>query len=144
MLKGRYGSYPGYNIQAGVDATNHMVVSAEVTNHANDWNELSANVESSTQETGSAPQIVLADKGYANISEIESVQNLEGVSPVVVPLQKVNNKRPFESFTFTYDKENDQVTCSKGKMAQKGRLCKSPWKPFSQIYGQKLIVTNAR
>ncbi|MFR8355849.1 MAG: hypothetical protein ACLVEJ_09475 [Parabacteroides sp.] len=38
--KRRYGSYPGYNIQAGVDATNHMVVSAEVTNHANDWNEL--------------------------------------------------------------------------------------------------------
>ncbi|MFR8357012.1 MAG: hypothetical protein ACLVEJ_16220 [Parabacteroides sp.] len=60
MLKGRYGSYPGYNIQAGVDATNHMVVSAEVTNHANDWNELSANVESSTQETGCTPQIVLS------------------------------------------------------------------------------------
>ena len=39
LLKGRYGSYPGYNLQAGVDASNHMVVSAEVTTHANDWDE---------------------------------------------------------------------------------------------------------
>ena len=117
LLKGRYGSYPGYNIQAGMDAANHMVVSAEVTNHANDWNELSANVESSTQETGSAPQIVLADKGYANISEIESVQNLEGVSQVVVPLQESEQQKKdrLNHLHFTYDKENDQVTCPKGK-----------------------------
>lgn len=86
LLKGRYGSYPGYNLQAGMDAANHMVVSAEVTTSPNDWNELSANVESSREETGSVPEIVLADKGYANIQEIEAVQSQEGVSEVIIPL----------------------------------------------------------
>lgn len=120
LLKGRYGSYPGYNIQAGVDATNHMVVSAEVTSQANDWNELSADVESSTQETGSEPQTVLADKGYANIREIESVQNREGVSQVVVPLQESERQKKdrLNHLHFTYDKENDQVICPKGKIME--------------------------
>ena len=118
LLKGRYGSYPGYNLQAGMDAANHMVVSAEVTTHANDWNELSSNVESSREETGSVPQVVLADKGYANIHEIETVQNQEGVSEVVVPLQESEQQKKdrLNHLHFTYDKVTDTVTCPKGKI----------------------------
>ena len=118
LLKGRYGSYPGYNLQAGMDAANHMVVSAEVTTHANDWNELSANVASSREETGSAPRRVLADKGYANIDEIESVQKLPEVSEVIVPLQESERQKKdrLNHLRFTYDKDTDTVTCPKGRV----------------------------
>lgn len=64
LQKGHYRSYTGYNLQAGI----------------NDWNELSVNVEFSRKETGSVPEIILADKGYAKIQEIEAVQSPKGVS----------------------------------------------------------------
>lgn len=117
LLKGRYGSYPGYNVQAGMDAANHMVTCAEVTTHGNDWNELEANVKASTDETGSSPQIVLADKGYANIQEIEAVKNQEGVEDVVVPLQESVQQKSdrLNHLHFTYDKKTDTVLCPKGK-----------------------------
>ena len=118
LLKGRYGSYPGYNLQAGMDAANHMVVSAEVTTSANDWNELSANVASSQEETGSAPQVILADKGYANIHEIEAVQKREEVSEVIVPLQESERQKKdrLNHLHFTYDKHTDSVICPKDKV----------------------------
>ena len=120
LLKGRYGSYPGYNLQAGMDAANHMVVSAEVTTSPNDWNELSANVESSRKETGSAPDIILADKGYANIQEIKAVQSQEGVSEVIVPLQESERQKKdrLNHLHFTYDKDTDTVVCPKGKVME--------------------------
>lgn len=117
LLKGRYGSYPGYNVQGGMDAANHMVVSAEVTTHANDWNELEANVKASTDETGSSPKVVLADKGYANIAEIEAVENQPGVDEVIVPLQESPQQKydRLNHLNFTYDAETDTVICPKGK-----------------------------
>lgn len=117
LLKGRYGNYPGYNVQAGMDAANHMVTSAEVTTHANDWNELEANVKASTDETGSSPGIVLADKGYANIKEIEAVEKQEGVDDVIVPLQESPQQKSdrLNHLHFIYDKETDTVICPKGK-----------------------------
>lgn len=120
LLKGRYGSYPGYNLQAGMDAANHMVVSAEVTTSPNDWNELSANVESSREETGSVPEIILADKGYANIQEIEAVQRQEGVSEVIVPLQESERQKKdrLNHLHFTYDKDTDTVVCPKRKVME--------------------------
>lgn len=120
LLKGRYGSYPGYNLQAGMDAANHMVVSAEVTTSSNDWNELSANVESTGKEVGSVPEVVLADKGYANIQEIEAVQSQEGVSEVIVPLQESERQKKdrLNHLHFTYDKDTDTVVCPKGKVME--------------------------
>ncbi|MCS2891801.1 IS1182 family transposase [Parabacteroides faecis] len=120
LLKGRYGSYPGYNLQAGMDAANHMVVSAKVTTSSNDWNELSANVESTGKEVGSVPEVVLADKGYANIQEIEAVQSQEGVSEVIVPLQESERQKKdrLNHLHFTYDKDTDTVVCPKGKVME--------------------------
>lgn len=117
LLKGRYGSYPGYNVQGGMDAANHMVVSAEVTTHENDWNELEANVKASTDETGGSPEIVLADKGYANISEIEAVDKLPEVKEVVVPLQESPQQKHdrLNNLNFTYHRKTDTVICPKGK-----------------------------
>lgn len=102
LQKGRYGSYPGYNLQAGI----------------NDWNELSANIESSRKEIGSVPEIILADKGYAKIQEIEAVQSQKGVLGVSVPLQENGRQKKdqLNCLHFTYSKETDIVICPKGKV----------------------------
>lgn len=116
LLKGRYGSYPGYNIQGGIDAKSHMVVSAEVTTHENDWDLLESNVEATHEQIGVYPNTVLADKGYANIGEIEKVES-NGTSSCVVPLQESDRqeKDRLRKLKFTYNKDKDVVICPQGK-----------------------------
>lgn len=116
LLKGRYGSYPGYNIQGGIDAENHMVVSAEVTTKENDWDLLGSNVDATYEQLGLYPQTVLADKGYANIEEIENIESNE-TSQCIVPLQESERQKKdrLHKLKFTYDKDKDVVICPQSK-----------------------------
>jgi len=116
LVKGRYGSYPGYNVQAGIDSKNHMVTSAYATTSANDWNQLEDNVKSTKESLGENPEIVIADCGYANIESIETIES-DDVTKCVVPLQESERQKKDRKYKlkFVYNKEKDVVICPRGK-----------------------------
>jgi transposase len=75
MRKNRRSSFEqSYNAQAVVDAQGtQRVLATRVSNAANDSNELAADIEQ-VPETVGRPNGVLADKGYANESEVQQLQ----------------------------------------------------------------------
>jgi len=80
MVRGRDGKFPGYNVQAGVEAKAHFMMTCFVTTDANDRQQLKVGVEKAIEENNITPKEVLADKGYGNttqILEIESNENTE-------------------------------------------------------------------
>ena len=53
-----------YNAQATVDAKSQIIVAADVTNQANDCNQLQAQIEQAKENTGCYPKEASADAGY--------------------------------------------------------------------------------
>jgi hypothetical protein len=53
----------GYNVQAAVDTTHHLIVAHEVTNIGTDRNQLSGMAEQARTELGSEKLEVVADRG---------------------------------------------------------------------------------
>lgn len=116
LMKGRYGSYPAYNVQAAMDQENHMVVMAEATNHPNDWNELTDSVKHIEEELEVSPGTLLADKGYANKEEIKEVEENHGVRCVIPLAENEQIKKDLRyNLTFTYDPLKDVILCPMGK-----------------------------
>lgn len=65
MLDGATKSFvQGYNGQAAVDCDSQIIVAADVTQHANDKQELIPLIDQVEENTGMLPDAVLADAGY--------------------------------------------------------------------------------
>jgi len=73
LMKSRDGFIPGHNVQIGTDSKHKMIVMAEVIPEINDVQALEANIENTREQLDIVPDIVLADKGYSNIAQIESI-----------------------------------------------------------------------
>jgi transposase len=63
----------GYNAQAGVDCASQIIVSADVTQDANDKQQLVPQVEQIEENLGEIPDRVLADSGYFSTDNVEYV-----------------------------------------------------------------------
>ncbi|OFX34317.1 MAG: hypothetical protein A2W90_13285 [Bacteroidetes bacterium GWF2_42_66] len=114
LVKGRDGKFAGYNAQTGVEARGHFIMYNQVTTNPNDLHQLENNIEKAIEETGIVPEEVLADKGYANISQILNVEE-KGIS-CYIPLQTTNREKEKEQeLTFSYDHEADVCICPQGK-----------------------------
>jgi transposase len=61
---GRGTGIVGYNVQAAVDATNHLIVAHEVTNVGHDRTQLASMAQKAQEAMGSGTLTVLADRGY--------------------------------------------------------------------------------
>lgn len=61
-----------YNAQAGVDGTAQVIVAAEVTQAANDKEQLVPMVLAVEANTGSVPEVVTADAGYYSESNVKA------------------------------------------------------------------------
>ena len=114
LVKGRDGKFAGYNAQTGVEGEGHFIMYNEVTTDTNDLQQLENNVEKVTEENDIAPEEVLADKGYGNITQI---LNIEGKDiPCYIPLQTTSReKEEKQGLVFKYDKETDTCICPQGK-----------------------------
>jgi transposase len=135
LMKSRDGYIPGYNVQTGVDKKNKLIVVAEVTNSVNDCKQLEPNVKRTVEQTGIVPKVVVADKGYANLHQIQSVEQKyeSNETQCVVPLQQSGQEQKDKAagISFTYDTENDQVICSEGRalpckarnIKKRGEIC---------------------
>lgn len=114
LVKGRDGKFPGYNAQTGVEAKGHFIMYNEVTTDPNDLQQLENNVEKVTEEIDIAPEEVLADKGFGNMTQILNIED-KGI-PCYIPLQTSHReKEEKQDLVFTYDKEADVCICPQGK-----------------------------
>ena len=60
----------GYNLQAAVDTTTHIVVAHEVINLSHDRTSLAAMGRQAAEATGAETMTVLADRGYSSGAEV--------------------------------------------------------------------------
>jgi transposase len=127
MVKGRDGKFPGYNVQVGVDAMGHFILSDRITDDTNDMQQLQECVKSVTEDTGTTPKEVLADKGYSNTTQILEVEK-GGTTQCYIPMiETMREKQENEGIKFIYNTEDDTYICTQGKKLllltrnQKGR-----------------------
>jgi len=119
MATSRLGSaLVGYNVQAAVDATNHLIVAHEVTNIVSDRGQLSA-IAKAAKEASAHPRLtVLADRGYFEGYEILECERA-GIATLVPKPLTSNSKFEgrFDKRDFVYDGKRDEYRCPAGQVA---------------------------
>ena len=81
---GRKCAVQAYNAQAAVDSEAQVVVAAEVTQEVNDKRQLLPMVRSVQGNIGRMPQVITADCGYWDASELAN-ESLQGAELLVAP-----------------------------------------------------------
>jgi len=76
---GRGSGVVGYNVQASVDTTNHLIVTHDVTNVGNDRSQLARMGKKTKATLGTDKLDVVADRGYFNSEEILACVKADGV-----------------------------------------------------------------
>jgi hypothetical protein len=118
LMKNHGRIEPCYNVQAVVDAKNHLIVDYKVTNSASDLNQLST-VAISAKETLGVEQIdCIGDKGYFDFLQIKQCVD-NGVTPyIAVKKSGSGGGAVLPGFTadkFNYDKRADVYVCPAGQ-----------------------------
>jgi transposase len=95
MLDGATKSFvQGYNGQAVVDCLSQVVVAADVTQQANDKQQLVPLIEQVEENLGEIPDCVLADNGYFSQANVEHVAG-NHMEPLIPPERtKHTDKQP--------------------------------------------------
>jgi transposase len=117
LMKSRDGFIPAYNLQVGTDAKHKMIVLSEITTNGNDYNMLQENCEKVIEQVSTIPETVLADTGYGNMQQIETLESQELKIQCVIPRQVsvCKEKDKQNGIQFTYDPQSDSYTCIQGK-----------------------------
>lgn len=90
MLDGATKAFAqAYNAQAGVDCDSQVIVCADVTQQANDKQQLIPMLEQIDENLGEIPDRVLADAGYFTEEAVESV--VEGFTEPFVPRDRIKH-----------------------------------------------------
>ena len=71
IMKGSDGFIQGYNAQAAVEPTFHLIVGQSVTAAANDKEQVQPLVEAIEQQSGQRPRELLGDNGYCSEKNLE-------------------------------------------------------------------------
>ena len=108
----------GYNVQAAVDAENHLIVAHEVTNVGHDRTQLASMAKQAKEATKADDMTVVADRGYYSSTEILSCDK-QGISPLVPKPNTSNSKAKghFDKRDFTYVASDDEYECPAGQRA---------------------------
>ncbi|MFZ5501332.1 MAG: transposase, partial [Candidatus Micrarchaeota archaeon] len=90
MLDGATKAFTqGYNAQAGVDCTSQVIVCADVTQQANDKQQLVPMLEQIEENLGEIPDRVLADAGYFTKEAVESIA--QGFTEPFIPSERIKH-----------------------------------------------------
>ncbi len=112
---GRGTTVVGYNVQAAVDTTHHLIVAHEVTNATSDRAQLEPMGKQAQQATGRMALTVLADRGYYSGRQIVACEK-GGMMPYV-PKPDTSGARAESRFgkqDFVYLPKNDVYRCPAG------------------------------
>jgi transposase len=113
---GRGKAIVGYNVQAAVDTTHHLIVAHEVTNVGNDRAQLANMSRQAKDAMGSEALTVVADRGYFSGPEILACEEA-GITPYVPKTQTSGNlaKGQFGKRDFIYIARDDEYECPAGE-----------------------------
>jgi transposase len=102
----------GYNVQAAVDTTHHLVVAHEVTNIGHDRSQLANMGRQAKDATGAEMLTVLADRGYFSGEEVRACEGI-GVIPIcpkpLTSAAKADGR--WGKQDFRYDRGTDTYRC---------------------------------
>lgn len=113
---GRGTGMVGYNVQAAVDATHHLIVAHEVTNQGHDRSQLANMTRQAQAAIGRRDLQVLADRGYFSGEEVRACEQAGAVPYVPKPLTsgaKADGR--FGKADFAYLPEEDVYRCPAGR-----------------------------
>jgi transposase len=115
---GRGTGIVGYNVQASVDAKNHLIVTHEVTNVGHDRTQLASMAQKTQEAIGSGSLTVLADRGYYKGPELLKCEDA-GIEAIVPKPLTSNSKADgrFDKRDFVYDSTVDEYRCPAGERA---------------------------
>ena len=115
---GRGTGLVGYNVQAAVDAKNHLIVTHEVTNVGHDRTQLASMAEQTREAIGNRALTVLADRGYYKGTELLKCEDA-GIEAVLPKPLTSNSKAEgrFDKRDFVYDPERNEYICPAGERA---------------------------
>jgi hypothetical protein len=114
-VKGRQGIHAGYNGQIVVDEKHGLIVTSDVVNESNDFNQFAHQIEQANHTLGYNCTNACADAGYSDIQELKKIDDQH--ITVIVPSQKQAHARevkPFDKEQFRYDEPNDGYICPEG------------------------------
>lgn len=113
---GRGGTVVGYNVQAAVDTTQHLIVAHEVTNATSDRAQLAPMGQQAQEATGRRALNVLADRGYFSGRQIVACKK-GGMMPYVPKpyTSGAKSKGRFSKQDFVYLPEQDAYRCPAGQ-----------------------------
>lgn len=122
----------GYNVQAAVDAKNHLIVEQEVVQAACDRNQLAPMAAAAKAELQVEQLKVVADAGYHEADQLEQCEQ-NGIETFVPDTgkssgQSRNGKEVFPKEDFGYDAALDQYRCPAGQMLKAGHVSASKGK----------------
>jgi transposase len=131
VMKGVHGHSLAYNVQAAVDAKNHLIAAQDVTSQANDQQQLAPMAQTAQQQLAAPKLSVVADKGYHSCQQLAACEQA-GVTPFVpAPAKNHDGKKIFAKTAFNYDAANDVYHCPNGQLLR-------PTGPF-QTHGQSVF-----
>jgi transposase len=116
VMKTKDGFLPAYNVQITVDNDSHFITTCETTDYPNDFHSLEENTDTLKAQLNIVPETCLADCGYANEEQIQSLEN-HGIE-CIVPFQDEPESKKIQrdnGVTFTYCENSDSFKCSQGK-----------------------------
>ena len=113
---GRGTTVIGYNVQAAVDTTHHLIVAHEVTNIGNDRAQLAPMGRQAQEATGRTALTLLADRGYYSGRQVLECTDA-GMAPYV-PKPLTSGAKAEDRFgkqDFVYLPKDDAYRCPAGK-----------------------------
>ena len=113
---GRGSGVVGYNVQAAVDTTHHLIVAHEVINEGNDRAQLAAMSKQAKAALETDALDVVADRGYFNGEEILACDKADITVTLPKPLTSNNRvKGRFVKQDFRYVEADDVYICPAGE-----------------------------
>ncbi len=113
---GRGSGVVGYNVQAAVDTTHHLIVAHEVINEGNDRAQLAAMSKQAKAALETDALEVVADRGYFNGEEILACDKADITVTLPKPLTSNNRaKGRFVKPDFRYVEADDVYICPAGE-----------------------------
>jgi len=106
----------GYNVQAAVDTTHHLVVAHEVTNVGHDRSQLANMARQAMAATGTEALTVLADRGYFSGEEVLACEKAGAIPICPRPLTSgAKAEGRWGKQDFGYEARTDTYRCPAGQ-----------------------------
>lgn len=123
-IKATRGFIVGYNCQAAVDCDSGVVIAVDVSNVSSDGHLLGPMAKSIVQNTGQAPDQIVADAGYDSNEATQACEDL-GIEPVIAQHDATN--------IFWSVSQDDEILCPMGFPATHLNFSAKYGKPYQVL-----------